>query len=178
MDGAGAQAADEEPNAAAPAEGGPESVDGLEELASAPDGEVVVEQLISTGPLLSSIVAGPGVWRTGRLRLHAGDVLFVYTDGLVEARDADGRLFGQQRLVEELTRVAGRSPERLLADVFAAVRRYSPGRPSDDRTAIALSLARSDGERPPGGAAVDTTPAHPDGTDWRAPWQPPAEATH
>ena len=106
-----------------------------------------VEPLESTGPLMSSLVAEPDAWRAGRLRLGPGDVLFVYTDGLVEARDDDGRLFGRHRLVGELVRVAGRSPGQLLDDVFAAVRRHAPGRPSDDRTAIALSLSGRSGTR-------------------------------
>ncbi|WP_045878026.1 SpoIIE family protein phosphatase [Pseudofrankia sp. DC12] len=100
-----------------------------------------VEPLASTGPLMSSLVAAPEAWRAGRLRLGPGDVLFVYTDGLVEARDDEGRLFGRHRLVDELVRVGGRTPAQLLDDVFAAVRRHAPGRPSDDRTAIALSLS-------------------------------------
>ncbi|MBL7495408.1 SpoIIE family protein phosphatase [Frankia sp. CNm7] len=99
-----------------------------------------VEPLASTGPLMSSLVAEPGAWRLGRLRLDPGDVLFVYTDGLIEARDGDNRLFGRSRLVEELVRVDGRPPGQLLEDVFAAVRQHAPGRPSDDRTAIALAL--------------------------------------
>ncbi|OHV47600.1 SpoIIE family protein phosphatase [Pseudofrankia sp. BMG5.36] len=111
--------------------------EGLDRLA----GLGLVEPLESTGPLMSSLVAEPGAWRTGRLRLRHGDVLFVYTDGLVEARDDGGRLFGRHRLVGELIRVSGRSPDRLLDDVFAAVRSHAPGRPSDDRTAIALSLS-------------------------------------
>jgi len=109
-----------------------------------------VEALASTGPLMSSLVAEPGAWRTGRLRMSDGDVLFVYTDGLVEARDDGGRLFGRHRLVGELVRVSGRSPSRLLDDVFAAVRHHAPGRPSDDRTAIALSLRPA---RPGSGSA-------------------------
>ncbi|OHV34449.1 MULTISPECIES: PP2C family protein-serine/threonine phosphatase [Pseudofrankia] len=113
--------------------------EGLDRLA----GLGLVEPLASTGPLMSSLVAEPGAWRTGRLRLGHGDVLFVYTDGLVEARDDGGRLFGRHRLVGELVRVSGRSPDRLLDDVFAAVRDHAPGRPSDDRTAIALSLSPS-----------------------------------
>lgn len=112
----------------------------------------LVEPLGSTGPLMSSLVAEPGAWRTGRLRLGHGDVLFVYTDGLVEARDDGGRLFGRHRLVGELVRESGRSPDRLLDDVFAAVRSHAPGRPSDDRTAIALSLS------PTGLAARRTRP--------------------
>jgi sigma-B regulation protein RsbU (phosphoserine phosphatase) len=112
-------------------------LDDLDELARL--GEV--EPLASTGPLMSSLVAAPEAWRAGRLRLAPGDVLFVYTDGLVEARDHDGTLFGRHRLVDELVRIGGRSPGQLLDDVFAAVRRHSPGRPSDDRTAIALSLS-------------------------------------
>jgi sigma-B regulation protein RsbU (phosphoserine phosphatase) len=147
---------DELDELAAPARG--RLLDGLDTVADRPGADALddldrlaglgtVEPLASTGPLLSSLVAEPGAWRVGRLRLGPGDVLFVYTDGLVEARDAGGELFGRHRLVDELVRVTDRAPGLLLDDVFAAVRQHAPGRPSDDRTAIALSL------RPPAAAA-------------------------
>jgi CHASE3 domain sensor protein len=98
-----------------------------------------IDPLGATGPLVSSLLASPDAWRTEVVRLVPGDVLFVYTDGLVEARDGDGVQFGQQRLAAECLRDPTRLPGELLDDVFDAVRRHAPGRATDDRTAIVLA---------------------------------------
>ncbi|MCK9904125.1 stage II sporulation protein E [Parafrankia colletiae] len=98
-----------------------------------------VTLLASTGPMMSSLVATDGAWRTDTLCLEPGDVLFVYTDGLVEARDDENQQFGVDRLVAELLRDAHRGPTELLDDAFEVVRRHASGRPSDDRTAIVIA---------------------------------------
>ncbi|ABW14651.1 Stage II sporulation E family protein [Parafrankia sp. EAN1pec] len=95
--------------------------------------------LAATGPIMSSLVAADGAWHTDVLRLEPGDVLFVYTDGLVEARNAAHQQFGVDRLVAELLRDPRRAPAELLDDAFEVVRRHAPGRPSDDRTAIVVA---------------------------------------
>lgn len=89
--------------------------------------------------MMSNLLAAGGAWRTETFRLELGDVLFVYTDGLVEARDSDNGQFGTDRVVAELLRAAAREPTELLDDVFEAVRRHASGRPSDDRTAIVVA---------------------------------------
>ncbi|MCK9929530.1 serine/threonine-protein phosphatase [Frankia sp. Mgl5] len=88
---------------------------------------------------MSSLVAADGAWHTDVLQLEPGDVLFVYTDGLVEARNAAHQQFGVDRLVAELLRDPRRAPAELLDDAFEVVRRHAPGRPSDDRTAIVVA---------------------------------------
>ncbi|WP_018502846.1 PP2C family protein-serine/threonine phosphatase [Parafrankia discariae] len=98
-----------------------------------------VAWLAATGPIMSNLVAADGAWHTDVLRLEPGDVLFVYTDGLVEARNAAHQQFGVDRLVAELLRDPRRAPAELLDDAFEAVRRHAPGRPSDDRTAIVVA---------------------------------------
>ena len=40
-----------------------------------------------------------------KLILEPGDVIFLYTDGVTEATDADNRLYGEKRLLETLNRV-------------------------------------------------------------------------
>jgi sigma-B regulation protein RsbU (phosphoserine phosphatase) len=104
-----------------------------------PVAEAEVVPLPPTGPLMSSLLAAGGAWRTERLRLEPGDVLFVYTDGLVEARDGAGGQFGQERLADEILRDPARPPAVVLDDAFDAVRRHAPGRQGDDRTAIVLA---------------------------------------
>ena len=55
------------------------------------------------------------------LRLQPGDKLFVYTDGVPEATDAENRMFGTERMLEALNEQGGAKPERLLESVRRAV---------------------------------------------------------
>jgi serine phosphatase RsbU (regulator of sigma subunit) len=55
-----------------------------------------------------------------QLDLSAGDLLLLYTDGLVESRTADGR-FGTERLVEILDRVGDRPVDEVVRRVEEAM---------------------------------------------------------
>ena len=60
-------------------------------------------------------------YREYELQLQPGARIFVYTDGVPEANDADNRLFGMARLLEALNRDVEASPEEMLANVRSAV---------------------------------------------------------
>ena len=49
--------------------------------------------------------------------LHPGDALFVYTDGVAEATDADYKLYGTDRMLKALNSEPLASPEELLKNV-------------------------------------------------------------
>ena len=49
--------------------------------------------------------------------LNSGDGLFLYTDGVTEAKDNEGRLFGTERMLCALNRDPDASPEALLDTV-------------------------------------------------------------
>lgn len=73
--------------------------------------------------------------------IEPGDVLLFYTDGLIEARDPAGAMFGQAGLMRALERLAPASPSRILEGLFDAVSAFSADAPSsDDQTAIVLAL--------------------------------------
>ena len=54
-------------------------------------------------------------------QLTPGSRLFVYTDGVPEAADADKRLFGKDRMLDALNADPDATPEQLLKNVRAAV---------------------------------------------------------
>jgi serine phosphatase RsbU (regulator of sigma subunit) len=74
--------------------------------------------------------------RTAELRLSAGDLLAIYTDGITEAFDAQDDEFGEGRLVETLHAHRDLAPGDLIAAIYDGVRRFSPQEQRDDMTLI------------------------------------------
>ena len=70
--------------------------------------------------------------------LSKGDMLFLFTDGVTEANDPQGAMFGDERL-ENLLRTASTDPEALCAEVRDAVAKFAGEAPRfDDMTVLAL----------------------------------------
>jgi serine phosphatase RsbU (regulator of sigma subunit) len=79
----------------------------------------------------------PGVhYDEGRTQLRPGDALFLYTDGITEARDGGGEFFGEPRLKKVLRRAAGKAPEEVVAAVERALDEFRGDRPLDDDVAM------------------------------------------
>ena len=66
--------------------------------------------------------------------LGVGDTLVFYTDGITERRRG-GEQFGQERLMDILTKGAGGTLEQMIAGLLRAVRDFSP-KPYQDDIAI------------------------------------------
>jgi PAS domain S-box-containing protein len=82
---------------------------------------------------------------TQDLLMDRGDVLFLYTDGVAQARGADNTYF-QDRLSDELAGLAGEKPADLLAAMRSAMLKFSTGNLIDDVTMLVLRA----GTRPRG----------------------------
>ncbi len=70
--------------------------------------------------------------------LEPDDMLLLYTDGVTEARTADGELFGLDRLTDLLEREAasGRTAEELLRRLARSVLDHQAGGLRDDATLL------------------------------------------
>ena len=66
------------------------------------------------------------------LELAVGDVMVLYTDGVTEARNAEGESFGPERLAEALGVVRGESCDELRDRVIATLREFTRGLPFED----------------------------------------------
>ena len=78
-------------------------------------------------------------YKEGSLQLAAGDKIFLYTDGVTEATDAENQLYGSQRLHRALNDNLDANPEALLAAVKADVDRFVGDAPQfDDITMLCL----------------------------------------
>ena len=78
-------------------------------------------------------------YHDGRFALSASDLLFVYSDGVPEAMDPAGELFGFDRLIASLAARRSDPPQDLVAAVKADVDGFAAGAPkADDVTMLAL----------------------------------------
>jgi PAS domain S-box-containing protein len=104
------------------------------------DAQGDVREAPATGPLLGAFP--DSVWHQERHRLSDGDLVLLYTDGVIETVGDTDR-FGLGRLRRLLSAQAGRSPEQLLAALDEALRDFRRPAPSDDVAALALRLRSS-----------------------------------
>lgn len=78
-------------------------------------------------------------YKCGTMQLSPGDRLFQYTDGVTEAMDKDGRLYGMERLGEVLAQNAALAPMDLLGKVKEDIDAFVGNAPQfDDITMLCL----------------------------------------
>jgi PAS domain S-box-containing protein len=97
------------------------------------------EEVVVRGTLLG-VEADPGLEQVS-LDLHAGDTLMLYTDGVIDARDASGGHFGEERLRSAVDAAAGGSAEEVAGAVDRAVAAFEPERTRDDRAIMVLRVS-------------------------------------
>jgi PAS domain S-box-containing protein len=81
---------------------------------------------------------------TQELAMDPGDVLFLYTDGVAQARDNDNGYFAD-RLADELTGLAGSPAVQLVASMRQAMLAFSGGNLIDDVTMLVIRAGRQVG---------------------------------
>lgn len=84
-------------------------------------------------------------FREHEFELHPGDSLFVYTDGVAEATDAQNELYGTKRMLDALNQNPDAEPEGVLASVKRSVDEFVGDAPQfDDITMLCLHYAGSE----------------------------------
>jgi len=95
-----------------------------------------VRMLDATGPLIGPIEAE---WRTEEVDVRPGEHLFVYTDGLTEARRVDGRFFGEDRLRRLAAGADSTGAPDLLRRYFAGLVEFGGQDRRDDITLLVVA---------------------------------------
>jgi phosphoserine phosphatase RsbU/P len=72
-----------------------------------------------------------------RVNLEIGDMLFLYTDGLSEARRAEDE-YGVDRVSHLVRQAAAKRPAELIASCLSDLRTFIDGPPFDDLTLLAI----------------------------------------
>jgi len=95
-----------------------------------------------------AVAAMEGIYfREHEFRLCPGDSLYVYTDGVTEATDADNQLFGTDRMLEALNQDPDATPRELLANVKKGIDAFVKDAPQfDDITMLGFTYFGADGQ--------------------------------
>ena len=96
------------------------------------DGRV---ERVDVGGTLLGVLPDP-VLPEVSIELRSGESLVLYTDGITEARDARGELFGEARLIDCLRSSADASAPEIADRIRSAVDAFQSGPPSDDRAIV------------------------------------------
>ena len=100
-----------------------------------------IERLSSTG-LPIGLLPGHG-FEARTIAVEPGDLLFLYTDGAVEAPNEDGDFFDADRLQQALVAASAEGIDEVLVSVERAVRAFrGEADPADDATMLALRLGK------------------------------------
>ncbi len=92
-----------------------------------------VTEIAENGLLLAA--SDQATYSDKTLALVPGDRLLLYTDGLVEARNAQGKLFGEDALIAELRATAGLVPDEAADRIIAASQQWAKSQ-DDDLTVL------------------------------------------
>jgi sigma-B regulation protein RsbU (phosphoserine phosphatase) len=104
--------------------------------------------LPTTGSMLG--ISPDQRFRIENINMFPGDVLLLYTDGIIEAQNKHGKMFGENRLKTLLRKVHSETPREIGYRCIEEVQKFSTGaedRYTDDKTLVVI-------KRIPRGVAV------------------------
>ncbi len=76
-----------------------------------------------------------------KFRMKAGEMFVFFSDGILDARNRRGELFGRGRVEKVVAECAGKSADTVVECIFNAVAEHSAGaEPFDDQTVVAIRV--------------------------------------
>jgi sigma-B regulation protein RsbU (phosphoserine phosphatase) len=100
-----------------------------------------VEKLPATGQIIGPFPNEK--YRTEFTILNRGDLLLLYTDGIVDASDEQGVMFGEERLIRRLKEERARTPKEICHKILEDVQIHNRLiEYSDDKTLVVIKRGR------------------------------------
>lgn len=103
--------------------------------------------LVADGPPLGMLSHAVG--HAHEVALGDGDVFIVATDGLNEASNHAGELFGYERLLAIVDEASGGDADAIADRLLASVEAFQDGRPRDDDQTVLVMKGTAHSEAPP-----------------------------
>ena len=102
------------------------------------DGGVEVSELSVGGTVIG--LFPDAAYEDGEVELRPGDLLVAFTDGVPDARNADGDEYGEERLKAFLRDALGQSPDAITAALAARLRAWMAGAEQHDDVTFVIAL--------------------------------------
>jgi len=83
-------------------------------------------------------------WSQASVQLAPGDVLVLYTDGILDAENAGGEFFGRERMLNTLWANQERSAKEIQEALVEAVGDFARGAVQSDDIALVVAVRKSD----------------------------------
>ena len=114
-------------------------------LCSGADASAIRHSKIDAKPNLPVGIMEDFDYEMQTLTMKPGSTIFLYTDGLTEARNADRKLMGREKVLQMITAVGTADPKQLVEMCIAQWREYiGETEQSDDMTLLAVSFTPSE----------------------------------
>ena len=111
------------------------------------DHPVLVRDTVEELPALANVPVGvfdDVQYQAQEAKVAPGSILFLYTDGVTEAKDVDRQQYGRNRLLETLT-ACSRQPDALIREIEDSVRAFAgAAEQSDDITMLAVRFGQNE----------------------------------
>jgi len=81
-------------------------------------------------------------------RAKPGDMFVFYSDGILDARNKAGDMFGRTRVEQIVAKCVGESADCVISSIFKAVTEHVGGEEAfDDQTVVAIRVKGGSGKR-------------------------------
>ncbi len=104
---------------------------------------------LDKGGIVLGVMPKPAEYISETVPLQESDCLLLYTDGLIDAANFDGDIWGRERLLETFTKCMAQPAEQLIQNVLAYRRRFVGLARQVDDTSMIIVKVKAD-LRPPG----------------------------
>jgi len=84
-----------------------------------------VVEVPSNSPIAGAFQSS--AFESGTIQIGAGDLLLVYTDGLTDAQDVEGKMLGEEPVIDALRQASPGGAERVKAALLELVRGFAAG---------------------------------------------------
>jgi sigma-B regulation protein RsbU (phosphoserine phosphatase) len=99
-----------------------------------------VRRISSTGPILGAF--SEATFEEKRVAIADGDILIMFSDGLVEACNTSGRELSDERLIASVSGCHNQAVSDVLKSIVACVQHHCDGAPQEDDITLLVTRFR------------------------------------
>ena len=81
------------------------------------------------------------VYQESEKQIHSGQIILILTDGIKEAENPGGEMFGNERLLDAIRNTADKSAKEIIDGIFESLNQFRhPRKADDDETLVVIKV--------------------------------------